>query len=129
MSDLSQINGLGSIKSNTPVSNSNKDVASEVAFSDLLKAANQLTFSTHAQKRLDKREIQLGDNEMERLNAAVDKAESKGAKESLILMDQLAFIVNVPDRKVVTTINMNQRSEGVFTQIDSVVIAQTERSA
>jgi flagellar operon protein len=66
---------------------------------------------------------------MERLNAAVNKAESKGAKESLILMDQLAFIVNVPDRKVVTTINMNQRSEGVFTQIDSVVIAPTELTA
>jgi flagellar operon protein len=129
MSDLNQISGLGSVQASTPSLTSNKEVTSEVAFSDLLKAANQLTFSNHAQKRLDKRDIQLGKNDMERLNAAVDKAESKGAKESLILMDQMAFIVNVPDRKVVTTINMNQRSEGVFTQIDSVVIAPTELSA
>lgn len=129
MGDINQISGLGSVQASSPGLASNKNVASEVAFSDLLKAANQLTFSTHAQKRLDKRDIQLGENDMERLNAAVNKAESKGAKESLILMDQLAFIVNVPDRKVVTTINMNQRSEGVFTQIDSVVIAPTELSA
>lgn len=129
MGDLHQVSGLGSVQASSPSLTSNKNVASEVAFSDLLKVANQLTFSTHAQKRLDKRDIQLGENDMERLNAAVNKAESKGAKESLILMDQLAFIVNVPDRKVVTTINMNQRSEGVFTQIDSVVIAPTERSA
>ncbi len=129
MGDLNQISGLGLVQASSPSLTSNKNVASEIGFSELLKAANQLTFSTHAQKRLDKRDIQLGENDMERLNAAVNKAESKGAKESLILMDQLAFIVNVPDRKVVTTINMNQRSEGVFTQIDSVVIAPTELTA
>ncbi len=53
----------------------------------------------------------------------MDKAEKHGARESLILMDGLAFIVNVTERKVVTTVNVNQRSEGVFTQIDSVVLA------
>jgi flagellar operon protein len=129
MNDLNQINGLGSVPSKPINQRTTIDSDSGVAFSDLLKEANHLTFSSHAQKRLEKREIHLGDNEMVRLNAAVDKAESKGAKESLILMDQLAFIVNVPDRKVVTTINVNQRSEGIFTQIDSVVIAPTERSA
>ncbi|MBI9047924.1 MAG: hypothetical protein JEZ00_00775 [Anaerolineaceae bacterium] len=129
MSELQQISGIGSALAVEQKSTVNANSNTDVAFSDLLKAANDLTFSNHAQKRLEKRDIQLGQKDMQRLNNAVNKAESKGAKESLILMDQLAFIVNVQDRKVVTTINVNQRSEGVFTQIDSVVIAQNDRSA
>jgi flagellar operon protein len=129
MTDIQQINNIGSGLSGTTQTSTNKDSSSEISFSELLTKANQVTFSSHAQKRMETREIELGENDLERLNKAVDKAESKGAKESLILMDQLAFIVNVPDRKVVTTINVNQRSEGVFTQIDSVVFAQNDLSA
>ena len=128
MTDIQSINSIGSVQSSTPQSSSTS-ASSETSFSELLTKANSLTFSNHAQKRIETREIELGENDLARLNDAVNKAESKGAKESLILMDQLAFIVNVPDRKVVTTINVNQRSEGVFTQIDSVVIAQNELSA
>jgi len=54
---------------------------------------------------------------------AVDKADKRGARESLVLMDEMAFIVNVKDRIVVTAMDANQRGEGVFTQIDSVVLA------
>jgi flagellar operon protein len=129
MSGIDQISGIGVAQSLEKTKAANSQINSDVSFSDLLKAANDVTFSNHAQKRLEKRDIQLGESEMERLNDAVSKAESKGAKESLILMDQLAFIVNVQDRKVVTTVNMNQRSDGVFTQIDSVVIAQNDRTA
>jgi flagellar operon protein len=129
MSGLDQISGIGGRQSVNQANGTTKQANNDVSFSDLLKTANDVTFSNHAQKRLEKREIQLGEAEMERLNNAVNKAESKGAKESLILMDQLAFIVNVQDRKVVTTVNMNQRSDGVFTQIDSVVIAQNDRTA
>ena len=129
MSGVNQVSGIGASQSVDQTNTANKQANSDVSFSDLLKAANDVTFSNHAQKRLEKRDIKLGDAELERLNNAVNKAESKGAKESLILMDQLAFIVNVQDRKVVTTVNMNQRSDGVFTQIDSVVIAQNDRTA
>jgi flagellar operon protein len=129
MSGIDQVSGIGSSQTYDQTKNANNQLNSDVSFSDLLKVANNVTFSNHAQKRLEKRDIQLGEAEMERLNNAVDKASSKGAKESLILMDELAFIVNVQDRKVVTTVNMNQRSDGVFTQIDSVVIAQNDRTA
>lgn len=129
MSDIQTINSIGSVQSNSSSQTAASNTASDISFSEILTKANQVTFSSHAQKRMETRDIALGENELARLNKAVDKAESKGAKESLILMDQLAFIVNVPDRKVVTTVNVNQRSEGVFTQIDSVVIAQNDLSA
>lgn len=88
--------------------------------------ANNLSFSNHAQKRIEKRDITLTDDSMARLINAVNKAENRGGKESLVLMDDVAFIVNVRDRKVVTALDVKQRGEGVFTQIDSVVLADSE---
>ena len=85
--------------------------------------AHALKFSNHAQKRLQTRDIEINDDGMARLANAVDKVEKRGGKESLVLMDELAFIVNVKDRLVVTAMDANERGEGVFTQIDSVVLA------
>ncbi len=93
------------------------------SFADTLAKVEGLRFSNHAQKRLDDRAISLPEDGMQRLNEAVEKANARGGKESLILMDDLAFIVNVKDRVVVTTMDAKQRGEGVFTQIDSVVFA------
>lgn len=83
----------------------------------------QLRFSNHAQKRLETRGIALNDDGLARLAQAVDRAAQRGGKESLVLMDDLAFIVNVRNRLVVTAMDQNARGEGVFTQIDSVVLA------
>ncbi len=69
---------------------------------------------------------------MSRLAGAIDKAEKRGGKESLVLVDNLAFIVNVKERLVVTALDEQSRGEGVFTQIDSVVFAdpaQNQESA
>ena len=100
--------------------------APAAAFGAALSQAEQtqgVRFSSHAQKRLDKRDIQLGDDGLARLNAAVDRAAQRGGRESLVLMDDLAFIVNVKERLVVTAMSGQSRKEGVFTQIDSVVLA------
>lgn len=83
----------------------------------------EIRFSNHAQKRLQSREIQLSDEGLARLAQAVEKVEKRGGKESLVLMDDLAFIVNVRQRLVVTALDTSERGEGVFTQIDSVVLA------
>lgn len=100
------------------------------SFADTLAQVEGLKFSNHAQKRLDDRAISLPDDGIQRLSEAVEKAKARGGKESLILMDDLAFIVNVKDRVVVTTMDAKQRGQGVFTQIDSVVFAdKTEGSA
>lgn len=92
-------------------------------FAETLAQVDGLRFSNHAQKRLDDRSINMPEDGIQRLNQAVEKAKARGGKESLILMDDLAFIVNVKDRVVVTTMDAKQRGQGVFTQIDSVVFA------
>jgi flagellar operon protein len=93
------------------------------SFADTLANAQDVHFSNHAQKRLESRDITLTDDNVSRLSNAINKAEKRGGKSSLVLVDDMAFIVNVPDRTVVTAMNANSRGEGVFTKIDSVVFA------
>ena len=83
-----------------------------------------IRFSAHAQKRLA--EVQLGPQAMSRLEAAVDKAGLKGGKESLILLDDLAFVVSVKNRTVITAVGADRMADNVFTNIDSVVIARDQ---
>lgn len=90
--------------------------------------ATDLKFSNHAQKRLENRAINLTDDGLARLVTAVEKAEKRGGRESLVLMDDLAFIINVKERTVVTALDARSRGEGVFTQIDSVVFAEESAS-
>jgi flagellar operon protein len=84
----------------------------------------QLDFSRHAQRRIEQRGLGLDSSRLARLEQAVDRAESKGARDSLILLDELALVVSIRNRTVVTAIDQASRKEHVFTNIDSVVIAE-----
>jgi len=83
---------------------------------------NLLKLSNHAAKRLEQRGIELKTEQMKQIGSALDKAAAKGAKESLILMQDMAFIVNVKNRTVVTAMDSESMRDNVFTQIDSAVI-------
>lgn len=83
----------------------------------------KLKFSSHASKRLEARNIQLSDAELNKLQDAVERAEMKGAKDSLVMMDKTAFIVNVPNKTVVTAMQLGD-NDNIFTNIDSVVFTQ-----
>ncbi|MFA7418959.1 MAG: TIGR02530 family flagellar biosynthesis protein [Melioribacteraceae bacterium] len=83
----------------------------------------KVKFSSHALKRLESRNIQLSESELGKIQDAVYKAESKGSKDSLIMMDKTAFIINIPNKTVVTAIDVANSNENVFTNIDSVVFA------
>lgn len=98
------------------------------SFADIFSNVENIHFSNHAQKRLQNRNINLDQDGISRLAGAVDKAEKRGGKESLVLVDNLAFIVNVKERLVVTALDEQSRGEGVFTQIDSVVFADPSDS-
>jgi flagellar operon protein len=83
----------------------------------------ELKFSAHAQSRLKSRNLSMTPQVMEKLNKAVSGAASKGAKDSLILLSNMAFIVNIPNKTVVTAMDGESIRDNVFTNIDSTVIA------
>lgn len=91
--------------------------------SHLAEAAAGLHISHHAQERLAQRRIPLSGETWGRVLAAVARVAEKGGRDSLVLVDNLALVVNVPNRTVVTAVDGESMKERVFTQIDSAVIA------
>ena len=85
-------------------------------------AQSGVKFSKHADMRLKQRDITLTDEQLSRLNVGTQKAGLKGIKESLVIMDDLAFIVNTQNNTVVTAMDKNNNEENIFTNIDGAVI-------
>ncbi len=98
-----------------------------LSFEEILKQkqlgdAEPLKFSKHAANRLNDRNIALSDDQLDRLSAGTQKAGEKGINESLVIVDKLAFIVNIKNNTVVTAMDQTETNENVFTNIDGAVI-------
>ena len=93
------------------------------AFGDLLARTHSVTFSRHALQRLQRRGIEVGEQDLARLGDGVDRAAGKGSRSSVVLVDGTAFVVAVPKRTVLTAVDPEHMREQVFTNIDSAVIA------
>jgi len=86
------------------------------------KLKGELKISKHAMLRMTSRNIHLTPEQLEKLSAAVEKAEKKGVKESLILINNLAFVVSIRNRTIITAVDGPNLKENVFTNIDGAVI-------
>lgn len=105
-----------------PKNTGNGDSVFRDILSDKLSGRQRLKFSKHASMRLNTRNITLSESQNTRLEAGVAQADEKGIRESLVLVDSLAFIVNVPSRTVVTAMDQTETDRNVFTNIDGAVI-------
>ncbi len=83
---------------------------------------SEVKFSKHAVNRLAERKIELTESQLDRLNEGTQKAGVKGIHDSLIMIDRLAFIVNVPNNTVITAMDQTETKDIVFTNIDGAVI-------
>lgn len=81
---------------------------------------DEILFSKHATRRLETRQIDMSKEQRERLQDAASQAREKGMKESLVMVDNLAFIVNVRSNTVITAVN--DTTKAVFTNIDGAII-------
>ncbi len=80
-------------------------------------------WSAHAEARLRQRGIEIGPIEQARVERAIDRAASKGSREAVVMMDDVAMVASVTNRTVITAIAQDQARENVFTNIDAVVFA------
>lgn len=106
---------------------SRADNNSQASFEEILRKkqnqrSSELKFSKHASMRLEERNISLTEEQNARLEDGVAKAGEKGIRESLVMMDSLAFIVNVPNKTVVTAMDQAETQNNIFTNIDGAVI-------
>ena len=94
----------------------------ETLLQEQLQKNMGLRFSKHAMERVDQRGIALTEDLIDNLTNAVSKARAKGARDVVVIDTKQAFIVNIPNNMVVTTITGHEMKENVFTNIDSAVI-------
>ncbi len=87
-----------------------------------LDTNKEVAFSKHAAQRVAQRQVDLSEDSIERLNQGVQLAKEKGLNDTLILVDKTAFIVNVKNNMVVTTVSSGESVGNVFTNIDGTVI-------
>lgn len=80
-----------------------------------------IKFSKHANQRLQKRGFELSPDMLTQLATAVNSLACKGGRSSLVMFDQLALLVSVTKRTVITVIGREQLHENIFTDIDSVI--------
>lgn len=115
-------NNFDVTKSTTKTNNTTTE--NKISFTDVLskqaELQNKVSFSKHANMRINARNINLTTEQMDRLEQGVDKARTKGINDSLVLIDDLALVVNVKNNVVVTAVENNDK---VFTNIDGAVIA------
>ncbi|MBQ9947001.1 MAG: hypothetical protein IJO91_01310 [Oscillospiraceae bacterium] len=121
-----------SVTTGTPVANIPTTAPQEAEQGGSFAAALQeklaekqagVEFSKHAIQRLEERSIDLAEgNTLERLNKGVEIAADKGSNETLVLVDQTAFVVSVRNNKVITTLSHEDLRGNIFTNIDSTVI-------
>lgn len=99
-----------------------------VSFNEVLNSTKQavqqekeIKFSKHAALRIEQRGIAMGDGFIEELKSAVDKADEKGVRNVAIISKRGAFIVNVPNRTVVTGMTEQEMKNNIFTNIDAAI--------
>jgi flagellar operon protein len=110
----------------TPATTPKAAPANGPAFGDVLAdklRSAPLQFSGHARQRMAARGIDLDPQQLARLDGGVGRAAAKGGRDALVMVDDTAFVVSVPNRTVITAVDREHMREQVFTNIDSAVIA------
>lgn len=94
----------------------------QMKFQEILSSKQkELKFSKHANDRLSSRNIDLSKEQLERLENGANKAREKGIKESLVMIDDIAFVVNLKNNVVITALGNTE--DAVFTNIDGAVFS------
>lgn len=94
------------------------------SFQSLLQQAEKkVVFSQHAISRMQSRGISLDEQTLTKLDDTVEKLARKGAKESLIyLKDEVALVVSIKNRTVITAMEGARENDNIITNIDSAAI-------
>ena len=108
------------INQNEKTGSGNSQVAFQDVFNNTIAERLPLQFSKHAHMRLNSRDITLSTEQMQRVEAGISQARQKGIQDSLVFVDNVALVVNVKSKTVITA--MNQTNQNIFTNIDGAVI-------
>ncbi len=98
----------------------NKKPDQEQSFREILHQ-HRVSFSKHANQRTEERNIKMSQADLGRLGEACSKAEEKGIRDALIVMNDSAFIVNAANKVVITVMDKSEMKDNVFSNIDGAI--------
>lgn len=113
---------IGDFQQKEKVGKSKANVNFKDIFHQEINKQESFTMSKHALDRLSSRNIKFNENDMKAINQGINKAEEKGAKNSVIFYKDVAFVTSITNRTVITAVDKDSAKDNVFTNIDSVVL-------
>ena len=111
---------IPSISENNKTSGKRENNQFEKLFQESIGKKQGIKISSHAQQRIKERNVILQDDDMTAISNAMDELETKGARESLMLYKDMAFIASVSNRTIITA--LQEKDTDIVTNIDSAVI-------
>lgn len=106
------------------VKNQSKGTSFSDQFGEALKSHKGLTLSKHAKERLAEREININENRWSQIEERVNEAKRMGVKESLVLLNDAALIVNAKNNTVITAMNRQEATAQIFTNINGTIVLE-----
>lgn len=98
----------------------------KVAFKEILEQTTKnnqaVKISNHAQQRLQQRNIVLEEDDLEKLQKAIDNAGKRGAREAILFYKDTVFLTSIRNNTIITAVNSKEKEENIFTNIDSAVV-------
>jgi len=89
---------------------------------DQVQEKQEVVFSAHARERIENRKIEIGAEDLHKIEQAMDKVKAKGARSSLLMFGDVALLASVTNRTIITAVDGKEEQEQIFTGIDSAVI-------
>ncbi len=87
-----------------------------------IQKSNEVKISAHAKQRMEERNIELDNSDMDAIKGAMDTLEQKGALNSLMMYKDFAFIASIRNRTIITSIANDELD--VVTNIDSAILVK-----
>ncbi|MGB3544475.1 flagellar biosynthesis protein [Rubrivirga sp.] len=108
------VSGISEATPNAPAGSSD--------FAAFLRSAETFKVSAHAAQRLTEHGIDVTGPTEGQITDALNKLDAKGARDAVLIRPDAAFVVNVPNRTLVTALSPSEMRDRVVTQIDSAVL-------
>ncbi|HHX59586.1 MAG TPA: flagellar protein [Epulopiscium sp.] len=102
-----------------------KPVSTEMSFNQVLQGTLNkvnLQYSKHADFRMKSLGIVRNKEFENQLEVAAGRARAKNIKEGLILKEDYGFVVSIKNNTVITVVDLKDKEDNVFTNIDGAVI-------
>lgn len=122
MSNINRINSQQNLNINNNFNNKVDRANFNQILNNQVNNQKELKISSHAEKRMIERNINLGNEDLMKISNSIDKASLKGANDALILFDDIVMIASVRNKTIITAMDKNQTNEELITNIDSAIL-------